>query len=48
MKLIIKNTWEELQKYIEKTEENGQCEENWNKYVIAPFWDELCCYAHLI
>lgn len=45
MELIIRNTWKELEEYIEKTEDNGKYEENWSKYVVEPFWDELCSYA---
>lgn len=45
MKIILKNAWKELENYIETSLENGNYEENWDNYVIAPFWDELCCYA---
>ena len=45
MKIQIINVWNELEAYIQAVQNGKNPEEEWEKQVIAPYWEQLCCYA---
>lgn len=45
MKITVINTYENVKQYIKKVQSGGNVDECWEKEVVAPFWDNLCCYA---
>ena len=45
MKINVINACKNVKQYIEKVENGMPIEESWEKEVIEPFWEKLCCYA---
>lgn len=45
MTINIIQTWNEVEKYIEAVENGADRKEQWEKIVIEPYWEKLCCYA---
>lgn len=45
MKIELINGCNELEQYICSIDNGKECETEWERLVIAPIWDKLCCYA---
>lgn len=45
MKIEIISVLNEVEKYIQLVEQGKNADEAWEKIVIAPYWEKLCCYA---
>lgn len=45
MTIEIINTCNEVERYIEAVENGADKQEQWEKMVIQPHWEKLCCYA---
>lgn len=45
MKIELINVFNELDKYVGAVENGESMVEQWEKIVIAPYWEKLCCYA---
>lgn len=43
MTINIIQTWNEVEKYIEAVENGADRKEQWEKIVIEPYWEKLCC-----
>lgn len=45
MKIVVKNTYKEVKKYLERLKRGEAPEVCWEEEVISVYWDLLCCYA---
>lgn len=45
MKVELINVWKEVIAYIKATEAGQDKVQAWEKIVVNPYWEKLCCYA---